>query len=126
MSTYTPNPIKTDDVELPEGIQPLMEKLAEHIHDIWAQGRIDEGWTFGEKRDDDKKHHPDLRPYAELTDGEKAYDRSTVAASLKAIRTLPPLTTTPPSRSHHVPPASRSLGDTFWLVGTIASAVTPS
>ena len=88
MDTYTPNPINTDDVKLPDSVLPLLEKLAAHIHDIWAQGRIKDGWTYGPKRDDDKKHHPDLRPYDELTDGEREYDRATVTASLAAIQAL--------------------------------------
>ena len=87
-ATYTPKPIDTDNVELPKGVSALMEKLAEHIHDVWAQGRIADGWLYGPERNDADKQHPDLRPYAELTDGEKAYDRNTVAGTLKAIVAL--------------------------------------
>ena len=44
-----------------------------------------DGWTYGEKRDDDKKHHPCLIPYSELSEEEKAYDRSTSFETLKLI-----------------------------------------
>ena len=83
--TYTPQPLDTGSVELPEGIAELSERLAEHIHDVWAQGRIAEGWTFGERRDDEAKTHPGLVPYADLSDSEKDYDRRTAEGSLKAI-----------------------------------------
>jgi hypothetical protein len=48
---YTPKPIKTDDVILSEDLLQLTEKLAENTHDVWAEGRIKDGWTYGEKRD---------------------------------------------------------------------------
>ena len=38
---YTPNPIDTSDVKLPEEILALCEKLAENTHEVWAKGRMD-------------------------------------------------------------------------------------
>jgi hypothetical protein len=85
---YTPHPIDTANVTLPESLQPLVERLAEHNHDVWAQGRIAEGWTWGPKRDDAAKEHPDLIAYTDLSDGEKKYDRNSVVETLKAIVAL--------------------------------------
>ena len=85
---YTPRPIDTTAVSLPQGLAELVEKLAEHNHDIWAQGRIAEGWTYGPARNDEKKQHPDLKPYAELAESEKDYDRRSVRETLKAIMAL--------------------------------------
>lgn len=31
---YVPNPIDTSDVELPEGVLDLVEKLAENTHEV--------------------------------------------------------------------------------------------
>ncbi len=66
----------------------LTEKLAEHAHDIWAQQRLSDGWTYGPERDDNKKHHPCLVPYADLPDSEKQYDRNAALDTLKAIVAL--------------------------------------
>ena len=85
MTTYTPNPISTDDVELDEVLLELTEKLAENVHDMWALGRINDGWRYGEKRDDAAKTHPCLVPYSQLPDSEKEYDRNTAMSTLKLI-----------------------------------------
>lgn len=85
---YTPRPIDTSDVELPGSLDSLIEKLAQHNHDIWAQQRCKEGWVWGPKRDEEAKQHPDLVPYADLSDGEKQYDRNSVIETLKAIVAL--------------------------------------
>ncbi len=85
---YNPKPIDTSKVQLPPQLIELSEALAENVHDVWAQGRIAEGWTYGEKRDDDKKQTPCLVPYDELTETEKEYDRNTALESIKAIVAL--------------------------------------
>lgn len=85
---YTPSPIDTSDVTLPEDILSLAEKLAENTHEVWALGRVNDGWTYGEKRDDAAKKHPCLIPYDELPDSEKEYDRSTAMETLKLILKL--------------------------------------
>ena len=88
MSTYTPKPIDTARVELPPALTPLTERLAEHVHDLWAVERVRQGWSYGPTRDDATKKHPSLVPYAELTDDEKTFDRQTAFGTLKAILAL--------------------------------------
>lgn len=88
MKAYDPNPIETSDIELSEELLKLTEKLAENVHDVWAVGRINEGWTYGEKRDDSKKQSPCLVPYSDLPDLEKEYDRNTALTTIKAILAL--------------------------------------
>jgi len=85
---YKPTPIDTGQVQLPAELAPLLERLAEHVHDIWSCGRIAEGWTHGEHRNDRDKTHPGLIPYAELSEGERDYDRRTMEQTLKAILAL--------------------------------------
>jgi ryanodine receptor 2 len=82
---YIPKPIDTTSVELSEELLELTEKIAENVHEIWAQERIKEGWTYGEKRDDIKKVTPCLVPYSELSEAEKNYDRNTALETLKLI-----------------------------------------
>lgn len=82
---YEPKPIDTAGVTLPPELLELTERIAENVHDVWAAGRIREGWTYGENRDDAKKTTPCLVPYGELTEGEKEYDRETALQTLKLI-----------------------------------------
>ena len=85
---YTPKPIDTTSVNLNADILELTERLAEHAHDIWAVQRIGEGWSYGSARDDVNKKHPCLKPYDELPDSEKQYDRNAALETLKAILAL--------------------------------------
>jgi ryanodine receptor 2 len=85
---YTPNPISTEEVTLSPEILELSEKIAENVHEVWAQSRISEGWIYGLVRDDVKKQHPCLIPYDELPEIEKEYDRNTSQETLKVIMKL--------------------------------------
>jgi hypothetical protein len=85
---YRPSPIDTSNVLLPVEIGALTERLAENAHDIWATQRLREGWGFGARRDDARKEHPCLIPYAALPDSEKEYDRQAAMETLKAILAL--------------------------------------
>lgn len=82
---YEPQPIKTDDIILSEDILELADILARNTHEVWAKGRINEGWTYGEKRDDNLKQTPCLVPYEQLSDVEKSYDFNTSIETLKLI-----------------------------------------
>jgi hypothetical protein len=86
--TYNPKPIDTSKIEIPESLEELTEKIAEHIHDVWACKRIAEGWSYGPARNDEDKKHPDLVHYSELTESEKDYDRATAIETIKAIIAL--------------------------------------
>lgn len=82
---YNPKPVDTSDVTLPEELLALSEKIAENVHDVWAVGRIAEGWVYGEKKDAERKTTPLLIPYDELPESEKDYDRNTAFETLKLI-----------------------------------------
>jgi ryanodine receptor 2 len=85
---YIPQPIDTTDVKLPEDLESLVEQMSKNVHEVWAETRISQGWTFGEKRNDDLKTHPCLIPYEELPEEEKEYDRNTSIGTLKLILKL--------------------------------------
>ena len=85
---YKPKPIDTSEIELSTEILELSELLAQNTHEVWSAGRIHDGWIYGEKRDDAKKHHPCLIPYEQLSDSEKEYDRNTSLETLKLILKL--------------------------------------
>lgn len=85
MPAYQPTPIDTSNIVLPGSITPLLEKLAENTHEVWAKQRMNEGWTWGRQRDDSRKQHPGLVPYEQLSESEKDYDRVTASETLKVI-----------------------------------------
>lgn len=86
--TYSPEPLDTSRVVLPAEIAGLVELLARNIHEVWAQHRIAEGWTYGPARDERVKSHPCLVPYDELPESEKEYDRRAVVGVLASIYSL--------------------------------------
>ena len=95
MPTYTPSPLNTTAVELSRELAVLVEQLAENAHEMWAEQRMREGWTYGPTRDDVGKKHPCLVPYGDLPDSEKEYDRLAAVGTLKLVlvlgyRILPP------------------------------------
>ena len=82
---YVPAPVDTGDITLPEELEKLREEIARNVHDIWAKGRIAEGWKYGKKKDAEAKVTPLLVPYEELPESEKEYDRNTAMETLKLI-----------------------------------------
>ena len=85
---YTPQPIDTTGVELPDDLKMLVEQMSKNVHEVWAETRIQQGWTYGEQRDDELKTHPCLIPYEQLPESEKEYDRNTSIGTLKLILKL--------------------------------------
>lgn len=82
---YVPKPVDTSDVKLSDDLLALTEKIAENVHNVWAQGRIKEGWKYGIKKDLEKKETNQLVPYDELDESEKDFDRNTALETLKLI-----------------------------------------
>lgn len=87
-NNYIPQPIDTTDVVLPEELNALAEMIAKNVHEVWSAGRMAEGWTYGEERNDVEKTHPCLVPYEELSEAEKEYDRNTAFETLRLIQQL--------------------------------------
>lgn len=87
-SEYSPRPLSTGEIELDSELVDLVERLAEHVHDVWALQRLSEGWLLGAERCDQTKRHPCLIPYSELPESEKAYDRNAVVGTIRAVLTL--------------------------------------
>ena len=87
-NNYAPQPIDTNDVVLPEELNELAEMIAKNVHEVWSVGRMKDGWTYGEERNDVEKKHPCLVPYEELMETEKDFDRNTSQETLKLITKL--------------------------------------
>jgi hypothetical protein len=85
---YEPHPINVDQIPLDGDLEELQEAIAENAHDVWAEARINEGWSYGKERDDVKKQNPDLVPYTALPDNEKEYDRIMAFNTIKLVKKL--------------------------------------
>ena len=85
---YIPQPVDTSNVMLPVELNQLVETMSKNVHEVWASGRLKDGWTYGEERSDVEKKHPCLVPYEELSESEKEYDRNTSIETLKLILKL--------------------------------------
>lgn len=82
---YIPKPIDTTSILLSDDLLELTEKIAENVHEVWSEGRIKEGWSYGKVRNDEKKETPCLVPYNELPENEKEFDRNTALETIKLI-----------------------------------------
>ena len=85
---YTPRPIDTVGGALPQELKALAEDIAKNVHEVWSAGRMKDGWTYGEERNDAEKKHPCLVPYEQLSEEEKEYDRNTSVETIKLILKL--------------------------------------
>jgi ryanodine receptor 2 len=87
-ANYIPKPESLDNIQLSEELNNLVEAMAKNVHEVWAQSRMEQGWTYGQERNDQFKQHPCLVAYEELPEVEKAYDRDTAVGTLKLILKL--------------------------------------
>lgn len=82
---YKPNPTDTSDVELTKELFALAEEIAEQVHEVWALGRYNTGWRYGECRNDAEKTTPCMVPYKDLPESEKVYDRETAMNTIRLL-----------------------------------------
>jgi hypothetical protein len=48
-----------------------IELMAELEHDRWVRLKLAQGWSFASRRDEERRRHPDLVPWRELTPEER-------------------------------------------------------
>lgn len=60
----------------------------EQSHESWLKQKLDDGWTYGEVKDADKKEHPCCVPYDELPQAQKSKDYL-FRAVVHAVKDLP-------------------------------------
>lgn len=63
-----------------------LEVLARMEHSRWWADRSLDGWQFGETRDNARKLHPDMVPYADLSEPVRQLDRDNVLHIIEILK----------------------------------------
>lgn len=82
---WSPPPDSAASVKIPDSVSGALERLAERVHNRWAEKRLEEGWRWGEERNDQLKTTPNLVPYGELSEEDKDLDRATALATIRNL-----------------------------------------
>ncbi|XP_041353187.1 ryanodine receptor-like isoform X2 [Gigantopelta aegis] len=82
---FVPNPVITSKIQLPAYVENVRDKLAENLHEIWAMNKIEQGWSYGEVRDPDRKKNPSLTQFEKVPMSEKKY---VITVAFETLRTL--------------------------------------
>uniref|UniRef100_H3CF57 Ryanodine receptor 3 n=1 Tax=Tetraodon nigroviridis TaxID=99883 RepID=H3CF57_TETNG len=82
---FDPKPINTANISLPEKLEYITNKYAEHSHDKWSSEKVSAGWKQGDSVNEHTKSHPLLKPYKALTEKERETYRWPVRESLKSM-----------------------------------------
>ncbi|XP_053136342.1 ryanodine receptor 3 isoform X7 [Hemicordylus capensis] len=82
---FDPKPINTVNFTLPEKLEYIVNKYAEHTHDKWAYDKSNGGWKYAASLDENIKTHPSIRPFKTLTEKEKEIYRWPARESLKTM-----------------------------------------
>ncbi|OCT66306.1 hypothetical protein XELAEV_18042564mg [Xenopus laevis] len=87
-TSFVPYPVDTVQIVLPPHLERIREKLAENVHELWALTRIEQGWTYGTVRDDNKRLHPCLLDFHSLPEAERNYNLLMSGETLKTLLAL--------------------------------------
>uniref|UniRef100_A0A8C9X3E5 Ryanodine receptor 3 n=1 Tax=Sander lucioperca TaxID=283035 RepID=A0A8C9X3E5_SANLU len=82
---FDPKPINTANISLPEKLEYIANKYAEHSHDKWSSEKVSAGWKHGDSLNEQAKTHPLLKPYKALSEKERETYRWPVRESLKSM-----------------------------------------
>ncbi|XP_072425167.1 ryanodine receptor 3 isoform X3 [Chiloscyllium punctatum] len=85
---FDPKPINTSNISIPEKLEYIVNKYAEHLHEKWAFEKIQNGWTYSDSINENMKTHPLLRPYKTLTEREKEFYRWPAKESFRVMLAL--------------------------------------
>lgn len=69
-------------------LEKHLEIIAEKVHADWMKKKIEEGWVYGDVRNDSLKTSPNIVKYEYLSENQKEYDRITVRATLYTLMEL--------------------------------------
>ncbi|KAF7261042.1 hypothetical protein EG68_01789 [Paragonimus skrjabini miyazakii] len=84
-SVFVPRTVRTSHIQLPNNVEIVRDRLAENLHDMWSMRKIDQGWRYGERRDDQQKLHPCLTTFNKLPNQDRQYN---VTLAYETLRTI--------------------------------------
>ena len=58
----------------------------ENAHEIWAENRQTEDWTYGPQRDGQLKQTPDMVSHSQFSEREKEYDLEMAMKTIKLLK----------------------------------------
>ncbi|KAJ3610589.1 hypothetical protein NHX12_022681 [Muraenolepis orangiensis] len=82
---FNPQPVDTSSVSLPERLEFVVNKYAEHTHEKWSLDKFANGWVHGEQLCEHTKVHPLLKPYRALAEKDKEAYRWAIKETLKTM-----------------------------------------
>lgn len=68
----------SNDKQVLEFKDEEIEHLSKIEHDLWVKERLNNGWVYSEQKDVDKKMTPYIKPYEELPEEIKDFDRDSI------------------------------------------------
>uniref|UniRef100_A0AAR2IQQ6 Ryanodine receptor 2b (cardiac) n=1 Tax=Pygocentrus nattereri TaxID=42514 RepID=A0AAR2IQQ6_PYGNA len=85
---FCPQPLDTANVTVPEALEYVVNKYAEHTHEKWSLEKFANGWVHGEQMCESSKVHPLLKPYRALSERDKESYRGVIKETVKSMLVL--------------------------------------
>ncbi|XP_071766090.2 ryanodine receptor 2-like [Centroberyx gerrardi] len=82
---FDPHPVDTSNVSVPERLEFVVNKYAEHTHEKWSLDKFASGWVHGEQLCENTKVHPLLKPYRALAEKDKEAYRWAIKETLRSM-----------------------------------------
>ncbi|XP_051937189.1 ryanodine receptor 2 [Hippocampus zosterae] len=82
---FEPQPVETSNVSVPERLEFVVNKYAEHTHEKWSLDKFANGWVHGEQLCENSKVHPLLKPYRALAEKDKEAYRWAIKETIKSM-----------------------------------------
>ncbi|XP_039477547.1 ryanodine receptor 2 [Oreochromis aureus] len=82
---FDSQPVDTSNVSVPERLEFVVNKYAEHTHEKWSLEKFVSGWVHGEHLCENTKVHPRLKPYRALAEKEKEAYRWAIKETIKTM-----------------------------------------
>ncbi|TPP59596.1 Ryanodine receptor 44F [Fasciola gigantica] len=87
-SVFVPQTVLTAHIQLPNNVEIVRDRLAENLHEMWSMRKIDQGWKYGERRDDQNGLHPCLTTFGKLPGPDRQYNVTLAYETLRTIVAL--------------------------------------
>uniref|UniRef100_M3ZNQ9 Ryanodine receptor 2-like n=1 Tax=Xiphophorus maculatus TaxID=8083 RepID=M3ZNQ9_XIPMA len=82
---FEPQPVDTSNVSVPERLDFVVNKYAEHTHEKWSLEKFASGWVHGDQLCENTQVHPLLKPYRALAEKEKDSYRWAIKETIKSM-----------------------------------------